>query len=440
MIKLANFFLRQDILEFFKKNKFEDSLFFTDKLTLLPNRDKLVTKLINEDKNFSLLLVNINGFKEINNFYGHTIGDVVLGKVATVLENKTMKTLSGATLFKMHSDEFGILIEKSLTKNTIDLIVESIIKSFKNNPLRARKHKLHIGVGIGSATITKDRSDRAELITEATIALKQAKLDAKPHIMFDKDAAVFKEYKNNLLWVKRIKTAIRDRNIKTFFQPIFNNSTNTIEKHECLMRLKLESGEVVTPFFFLDISKRNHLYLFLTKMMIENVFEQAHLIKTGLTINISIEDLQSKEVRELIYSKLNEFEDPSKFTFEITETDEIENFKIAEEFIDVVKEKNVKIAIDDFGSGYSNFEYILRLNVDYIKIDGSLIKNIHRDNNSQIIVETIVSFAKKMGIKVVAEFVSNEEIFKKVNEIGINFSQGYYIGEATKEPILKPLN
>nr|WP_297890535.1 EAL domain-containing protein [Sulfurihydrogenibium sp.] len=123
-------------------------------------------------------------------------------------------------------------------------------------------------------------------------------------------------------------------------------------------------------------------------------------------------------------------------TFEILESEGIENYEDVSGFIKEVKSYGSKIAIDDFGSGYSNFAHMLKLDVDYLKIDSSLIKNIHQDKNSQIIVQTIVGFAKKLGIKTIAEFVHNREVFEKVRELGVDYSQGYYIGEPKPEIVM----
>ena len=131
-------------------------------------------------------------------------------------------------------------------------------------------------------------------------------------------------------------------------------------------------------------------------------------------------------MREFILQKFNSLKDKSKITFEIVESENIRENEIIKEFLKILKEKGCSIYIDDFGSGYSNFDYVLKLYPDGVKIDGSLIKNILEDKNSKVIVKTVVSFAKGMKIKTVAEFVENEEIFNVLKEMGIDYFQGYY--------------
>jgi EAL domain-containing protein (putative c-di-GMP-specific phosphodiesterase class I) len=123
----------------------------------------------------------------------------------------------------------------------------------------------------------------------------------------------------------------------------------------------------------------------------------------------------------------------SRAVFEIVESESIENFEEVEDFIVQVKSYGCKVAIDDFGTGYSNFEYLMKLKADYIKIDGSMIKDIDTSLNAQIVVSTIVSFAKKMGIKTIAEFVENESILNKVKELGVDYSQGYYFSQPKRD-------
>ncbi len=151
-------------------------------------------------------------------------------------------------------------------------------------------------------------------------------------------------------------------------------------------------------------------------------------------MNLSIDDIKDANTVQEIINTIIKTNTASRIVFEILESEGIENYDEVEGFITQIKSLGAKIAIDDFGTGYSNFEHILKLNVDYIKIDGSLIKNIEENKKHQIIVETIVDFAKKMGSKTIAEFVCNENIFSIVKNIDVDFLQGFYIG---KPDILK---
>ncbi len=151
------------------------------------------------------------------------------------------------------------------------------------------------------------------------------------------------------------------------------------------------------------------------------------------SINLSINDILEPQISEYLIMMLKRYGIGSKIVFEIVESEYIEKFEDVMAFITKVKKYDCKIAIDDFGTGYSNFEYLIKLKADYLKIDGSLIKNIDKDKNAYLVVSTIVDFSKKLGMKTVAEFVESEDIFKIVKELGVDYSQGYYFQQPQKD-------
>jgi len=194
-----------------------------------------------------------------------------------------------------------------------------------------------------------------------------------------------------------------------------------------------EDGKIISPFFFLGIAKKTKKYFEITKIVIKQSFEMFEKSSAEFSINITIEDILNKNITLFIFKMLERYGIGSRVVFEIVESEYIQNFEEVLDFIQKVKTYGSKIAIDDFGTGYSNFEYIIKLQVDYLKIDGSLIKNIDTDENTYLVVSTIVEFAKKLNMKTIAEFVENEEIFNKVKELGIDYSQGYYFSAPKKE-------
>ncbi len=148
-----------------------------------------------------------------------------------------------------------------------------------------------------------------------------------------------------------------------------------------------------------------------------------------VSINLSVDDILNESVYETIMRLLNSYYVRNRVVFEIIESEGIENFEEVKVFIKTVKDMGVKVSIDDFGTGYSNFEYLMKLNVDYIKIDASMIKDIDKNKNSQMVTETIVDFAKKMGIETVAEFIHSQNVYDMVKSMDIDYSQGYFLGE-----------
>lgn len=236
-----------------------------------------------------------------------------------------------------------------------------------------------------------------------------------------------KDIINNIHWVKKIKTALNEDRFQPFYQPIFNNHTQKIEKYECLIRLIDTNGDVISPFHFLEISKRAKYYHQLTKLMVEKSIKTFKDRSEEFSMNLAAGDIENSEVRAFILEKLHENQETAKrMVFELLEDESFKSFDILKNFISKVKSYGVQIAIDDFGSGYSNFTRLMDFEPDLVKIDGSLIKNITKDTFSDNIVSTIFSFAKKSQLKTVAEFVADEEIYKHVKAIGIDYCQGYY--------------
>ena len=183
----------------------------------------------------------------------------------------------------------------------------------------------------------------------------------------------------------------------------------------------------------MDVAKKSRYYLEITKRVIDKVIEKIIEKNISISVNITLEDIEDKDMRQYIFDKLNLIEDKSKITFEIVENEDVKENEIVKEFLKKIKNMGAMIYIDDFGSGYANFDYLIKLAPNGVKIDGTLIKNIINDKSSQIIVKTIVSFAKEMNIKTIAEFVENKEIFEMLKNIGIDYYQGYYFSPPKSE-------
>ncbi|MBP9493426.1 MAG: EAL domain-containing protein, partial [Sulfurospirillum sp.] len=212
---------------------------------------------------------------------------------------------------------------------------------------------------------------------------------------------------------------------------IYDNAAGAVVKYEALMRM-IDDGKVVTPFYFLEIAKQTKLYTSLTKRLMTKVFESLKGKTYEVSINITFEDICSLEIKEHLSALLQEYPIGSQIIFEIVESEGIQNFDEVIKFIAIIRTHGCRIAIDDFGTGYSNFTYLMKLEPDFIKIDGSLIKALLDEQSSRNVVVAIVDFAKKMGIKTVAEFVENEVLQTEVTALGIDFSQGYFHGKPTE--------
>ena len=183
------------------------------------------------------------------------------------------------------------------------------------------------------------------------------------------------------------------------------------------------------PFIFLDVAKDARLYSSLSKIMMKKSIKTFENIDASFSINLEVEDVLNSSTMDYLYKLIKKYKVENKIILEITESENINDFKEVSKIFARFKKLGVKTAIDDFGTGYSNFEYLMKLKPDYLKIDGSLIKNIDTDENAQMVISLIVNFSKKIGMKTIAEFVENESILKKINELDIDYSQGYYFSK-----------
>jgi len=402
----------------------------TDLLTGLNNRNQLLVDLKVAVKPI-LFYLNIDNFSGFNDFYGTDIGDAVLINLAKTLTE--LQKFEAFKLYKLQADQFILLFQEDLLSNKnfesfFSELFEDIEKNISTIHLK-NQNRISITVTGGIATYYA-HDNYQNLILYADIARKKAQEGQKKFLLFEHSMRKSEDYAQNIEWIKKIKEAINDDRITTYYQCIVDNQTGETKKYETLVRMLDYEGNPVPTFTFLEIAQKSKLYPQVTKIVIEKAlktFENINDIE--FSINLTIEDILSEETKHFIYSKLKNYVNAHNVIFEITESEEVNDYKIINDFIDEVKKYGVKIAIDDFGSGYANFEHILNINADFIKIDGTLIKNINNDKNAEIITEAIIAFSKKLGRKTITEYVHSEEVYKIVKALGADYSQGYYFGE-----------
>ena len=375
-------------LELLKKYKF-------DELTKLPNRNAL----LNDLKNYkALILIDIDNFSTINDVYGFDKGNEILQQIA----NDLKKIYN--YVYRIGSDEFAIGF-----KNEIN---EKLLKTIS---------KTTFEVSIISINITAGGSNTQNLLETADIALQCAlRRKSRNYCLYDEQIKLLQE--NKLEDMKLLRRVIKNESVEAFYQCIVDRDKNVI-KYEALMRL-YDNGEIYSPYFYLELAKEIKIYSKLSQIMIEKVFSNLEKFDKKVSINLSFDDIVNEETKNLIFAKLNSG-NAKKIVFEILESESIENFEVVKDFIKYVKKFGAKIAIDDFGSGYSNLIRVLDLEPDYIKIDSSLIKSLEKEEYREI-VKLLIEFSKKFGKVVTAEFVSDENKFKTLMELGVDEFQGFY--------------
>lgn len=409
-----------------------------DALTNLPNRRKLLSDIDDMDSAFNIVLLNIDSFKEVNTFYGHKIADQLLIAFATELVEYA-KGMKESTVYKLPVDEYVILVKSACNQAEVSECITKLSLHLNKKIFTAVDQEISLNVTIGIAGCKSDDvqiDDKKEVMAYADMALKLAKKTRKNYLYYDDSFHIKEDYENNLSWIKRLRNAIDEDRVVPFYQPIVNAKTLKTEKYEALIRIIEKDGTVIPPIEFLEISKKVRLYHQLTRIMIDKVMEELSnhpLIQCS--INLSIVDINDSAMNAYIIDKIKHSPYAHQIIFEILESEGIENYDRVNEFITEVKKYGVKIAIDDFGAGYSNFVYITKLDIDYIKIDGSIIRTIDTNITSQIITKTIIDFASQLNIQTIAEFVCNEDVSNYVKHLPLTHLQGYYFGEPSPKII-----
>jgi PAS domain S-box-containing protein/diguanylate cyclase (GGDEF)-like protein len=410
---------RYDISRIVRQQKKMNFMLKTSQTLNISNRIALIEHL-KYSANESLAILDINSFKELNNFYGHHFGDLVLQ--AFVKELSFFAETYQYSLFHLNSDKFVLSSHKGSCKNFIDnvKVLQGKI-SKKSYTIQNKDLALTVSVALSC--------NESQLLETAEMALNYGKLNNLASVVYNRKVDLSLHYEKNLAMALQLKNAITRNQLFLEFQPIMHLSTGKISKYECLVRMKNCDAAIINPDQFIEVAKKSKQYHLISKRVVALALSKFKDSDSTFSINLSLSDILDKKFMKYFFNAVKKFSNPSNIIIELLETESVTNFDYVLSFIDQIKNLGCRIAIDDFGSGYSNFEYLLKFNPDFLKIDGSLIKNIHCNDDSYDIVEAIVGFAKKKKIEVIAEYVSESAIFDRLKKLDIEFAQGYYIGK-----------
>jgi PAS domain S-box-containing protein/diguanylate cyclase (GGDEF)-like protein len=417
--------VRYDMTTYIHQQEQIKVMAFRSHITGLPNLYALVRDIEREEHPF-LAMVNIDGFKVLNNLYGYKTGDFIIKAISGLLQQKF--TSEACVIYHIHADEFAILCTDEpypVFIQQLHMFQEFIHKD--SFTIESKKIPIHISIA------TSD-DIKEHLLVSCNMAMHYARSEHKRFVSYGEEIDFSENYQNNLLWTTILHDAIENDLISPFFQPIYDTRNDTIYKFEALIRIKKEN-EVFTPYLFLEIAKKVKLYSEISLIMLEKCFDAIRIHPYDFSINLSLEDIMNKHYVERLFQLLA-LPREGGVILEIVESEGIENFETINAFIEKAKGFGCSIAIDDFGSGYSNFVYLLKLNADYIKIDGSLIRDIDTNIDAQDVVQTIITFAEKKNIPIIAEYVANKAVFAKIKSMGIQYAQGYYVGKPTSEIVI----
>ncbi|MDD3342556.1 MAG: EAL domain-containing protein [Sulfurospirillaceae bacterium] len=396
-----------------------------DTLTQLGNRKAYEDRITRNHKSYALILINIKKFKHYNDFYGIHEGDKLLQATAKRILSIPFHEVN-PTFYRLGADDFGILFELK-AKHRLLHIAQHVLDTFSKEPIM-------IDGEIRTPSIAVVASSTSPLLETADMVLK-SKQQSNP-TLYHEGFNLREIIKDNVTKVRELKEALEKNRIVPFYQPIVSAHTHKIQKYEVLARIILADNQPYTIFPYLRIAKESNLYGELTRTIIQQSFTALAHSDKDFSVNISINDILNQETVAMICTMLERYKYiGQRVIFEILESESIEDYDAIRQFITKVRTYGCRIAVDDFGSGYSNFAHILNLSIDIIKIDGSLIKNIDTDAKANTIVETIISFARNASIRTVAEYVHTEAVKHHVENLQVDELQGFYFYEPSAVPI-----
>ena len=419
----------------FKGKKLLENLRLQDPLTSLSNRSTLEKDIaLKKEKFLSLILINIDNFSSINTAFGWRMGNSLL----RVFSHRLRKVISPEQkLYRVSGDEFAIVAigtQKTCVDilNNIDHKVGKYHFRIKRDPIplsysigvstgKGKDHLMQAGLALRVARESKNRK-KIVFFTEAIVAMDKLKTGDKRQINI----------------VAELKSALRENRAVPFYQAIQNNRTDSIEKYECLARIVKRDNKILSPFNFMEISRKYGFYTHITETIIEQAFHYFRKTHWEFTLNINEDDLLSNNLREMLLKASDKNEiPPRQVILEVVEYVSFLENKRAIVQLETLKKDGFQIAIDDFGSERSNFDRIMDIQVDYLKIYGKLIERVGKDEPSyeSRILRAIVNIAKAMGIKTIAEYVHSEKTQKYMKEFGVDYSQGAYISKPTATPL-----
>lgn len=401
----------------------EDELYNKDALTSLYNYKYFIETIRDSLTEEYAILIHIDDFKLINNYYSFAHGNHLLFQISNVLREKASEY--ECKLFRISEDTF-VFLKKEKPK-----AIEILIEETKDilNTLESQKYNIIGSTGVSISVTGAIAHSQYRLIESLHQALNYAIKNRLKYATFKDIPDHTLDMKNILEIKKLLQESIKNDLLVPLYQQIAMKDGN--KKHEVLMRIKDVNDEtnLISPAIFLDIAKKYGYYNEISKKLILKALDEIEYKEGFFSINISYGDMINEELLDILQKSIISKNLGDRLIFEIVESENLDDVEVVKSFINRFREFGIKIAIDDFGSGYSNFAHIFSLMPDFIKIDGTLIKEITHNKRMFVLVETIIEFAHRLNVEVIAEFVSSKELYDTLIDLGVDGVQGYYIAQ-----------
>ncbi len=414
-----------------------------DPLTKLYNRRAIVQfaeKEVERSKryhhSFSIILIDIDDFKAINDTYGHTIGDIVLKKIADILKEEVRDV---DKIGRYGGEEFIIVLPETNIQNAVKL-AERIKRKISEYHFEINNYALTLTISAGVAGFPEHGETFERILQASDLALYEAKKRGKNQVVVLEKEEIAKIQREEFQSKNFLDRAIKEDRIIPYFQPIVNLDSMEIVGYEVLARIE-EDDTIISAYQFISTSIKFGIVLKIDEIIQRKTVE--FLCKRGETpqmlfFNLSRPYIQDPQHLMNLVELLEKNNIPKEsIVLEITEEEAISEITVVKEAIRIAKSKGIRFALDDFGVGYSTFSYIKHFDIDIIKLDGSLVKNIDKDRDNQIIVGGISYICKEKGIKLLAEMIETKEELETLKKLGVSYGQGFYFGKATENMIRK---
>lgn len=380
----------------------------------------------------NLAIIEIENFNAIGIVYG-------IKAVIEMVENFSHQVRIFSEDYEIYTLGFGVFALTTNPRVSSESFVEKLNhfnEFFIKHEFPINKNvKISLGLYIGASSqyasngFTKYRFN---VLKEAFCALLDARKSYKHLIIYDKAQTSLKDIQANIKMTKLVYAAFMEDTLIPYFQPIVDVNTGKVFKYETLIRIHTHKNQTFYPKDFFHVLKKTAIYSHAMKQVIKKSINIAMKKQIDITINLEIVDIEYTDIAQWLLEEIQKNKLGKKITIEITEREKAKNFPLLIDYFNKIHSNDSRIALDDFGCGYSNLEMIMHIPLDFIKIDGNFIVGVDTDPYKERIIRAVVEFAKALNIKTIAEFVSSQEIYTKVRDLGVDYVQGYFIGEPIK--------
>jgi diguanylate cyclase (GGDEF)-like protein/PAS domain S-box-containing protein len=410
-----------------------------DHLTGLSNRRRFLEELDHEIRRVErngqlgiLLLIDLDHLKLVNDTAGHAAGDQIIVQVAGLLKSASREE---DFLARISGDEFAVAYS-AMSEDQGLKKARLLLESIASLKPRYGGRTLNISASVGVVTFPQQGKVPVELMAKADAAMSVAKSSGRNRVYrYDETDMMRERMDKQLVWRDRLLEALEQDALHLVFQPIVAVSSGKVHHYEVLVRMVENNGALIAPGKFIPAAEQFGLIQRVDRKVVTKAIRclaglPDEMRGVGFSINLSGLSVGRQDMYELIEHEIREAGvDPARITFEITETAACEQLNSAVEFIQKIRQLGCLVSLDDFGVGFSSFSYLKHLRADILKIDGSFIRDIHNNNADQLFVKALVDVARGMGMRTIAEFVENEQVFERVRGLGVDYVQGYYLGK-----------